>query len=156
MPRFPAKIGKRRSPLNTLPEKTGRGRPGVRRSEIRGRGDNYQWILDQVWDRLWPLLSAAQTEEDVAGAFQAGASPYDREFAPLAPLAFKILREKRFPKRRRAQVNFLADSLAGLGRVRPRRSRDICYEERDKEKRAHHILRYEFYIECSCHGNLRN
>jgi hypothetical protein len=33
---------------------------------------------------------------------------------------------------------------------RRRRSRDICQEERTKEKRAHRILRYEFYVECSC------
>ena len=137
--------------LDRLPEKPGRGRPGVRPSEIRGRADNYRWILDQVWDRLWPLLSAAQTEDDAARAFENGASPYDREFVPRAPLAFKILREKRFLKLRRARINFLADSLAGLDRVSPRRSRDICYEEREKEKRTHHILRYEFYIECSCH-----
>lgn len=157
MARFPAKIGKHRSPvkrpkkgLDTLQEKPGRGRPGVRRSEIRGRADNYRWIFDQVWDRLWPLLSNAHTMEEVKTAFQRGASPYNREFERFAQLALEILREKRFPKLRRAQVNFLADSMAGLGHVSPRRSRDICDEEREKEKRAHHILRYEFYIECSC------
>ncbi len=157
MARFPAKLGKDRSPvkrpkkgLDRLPEKPGRGRPGVRRSEIRGRADNYRWIFDQVWNRLWPLLANARTEEDVKTAFQRGASPYNREFEPFAPLALKVLREKRFPKLRRARVNFLSDSLAGLGRVSPRRSRDICDDERKEEERAHHIIRYEFYIECSC------
>jgi len=28
--------------------------------------------------------------------------------------------------------------LAGLGRIAPRRSRDICADERTKAKRAHH------------------
>jgi hypothetical protein len=157
MARFPAKIEKHHSAvkkpkkgLDRLPEKPGRGRPGVRRSEIRGRADNYRWIFDQVWDRMWPLLSTAQTEEDVERAFQDGASPYNSYFVPLAPLALKILHERRFPKLRHAQINFLADSLAGLGRVSPRRSRDICDDERTKEERAHHIIRYELYIECSC------
>jgi hypothetical protein len=25
-----------------------------------------------------------------------------------------------------------------------------CQKERTKEKRTHHILRFEFYVECSC------
>ena len=69
---------------------------------------------------------------------------------PLANLIFRVLREPKFPKRREAQINFLADSLAGLGYLAPRSSRDICQKERTKEKRTHHILRYEYYVECSC------
>jgi hypothetical protein len=130
----------------------GRGRPArVRASEIAGRADNFRWILNEVWDRLWPLLSGTTTQEDVITAFQAGASPYDREFAPaLAGLALQVLRDPKFPKRREPQIAFLADSLAGLGRVSPRRSRDICEQHRAEQKRAHHIIRYEFWIECSC------
>ena len=62
----------------------------------------------------------------------------------------QVLREPKFPKQRAPQSNFLADSLAGLGWISPRRSRDICERERAKGKRAHHIIRYEFYVECSC------
>jgi len=132
--------------LDTFPEKRGRGRPvRVRFSEIRGRADNYRWIFAQVWDRLWPPLSRADSEQAVIKAFQEGANPYDREFVPgLAGLALRVLREPKFPKRREPQVNFLADSLAGVGLVTPRRSRDICEQERAAEKRAHHIIRYEF------------
>jgi hypothetical protein len=131
----------------------GRGRPTkVRASELRGRADNYRWILNGVWERLWPLLSKSKSEEEVVRAFQEGSSPYDREFVPaFAALALETLREPTFPRqRKKAQVNFLADSLAGLGAVTPRRSRDICAAERSKEKEAHHILRYEYYVECSC------
>lgn len=53
-------------------------------------------------------------------------------------------------KRREAQINFVADSLAGLGWITPRRSRDICDQERAIKKRADKIIRYEFYIECYC------
>ncbi len=52
------------------------------------------------------------------------------------------------PLRREAQINFLADSLAGRGLVSPRRSRDICAQERATEKRRHRIIRQEFYVEC--------
>lgn len=77
----------------------------------------------EVWNRLWAGLTRSQG-----------------------------LHDPRFPKRQQARINFLADSLAGLGRVTPRSSRDICARERAKEraKSRHKIIRYEFYVECSC------
>ncbi len=138
----------------------GRGRPPkIRASEVHGRAENFRGILDQVWDRLWPLLSNAQSEAEVTKAFQDGARPYDQNFAPgLSALTLQVLRKSTLPKRRKSLQRFLADSLAGVGVVTPRRSRDICAQEREKEKRAHHILRYEYYVECSCgyKGHSRN
>jgi len=120
-------------------------------SEIRGRADNFRVILDQVWDRLWPLLSNAGTDQEVIDAFLAGAVPYAQEFVPhFANLIYRVLHEPRFPKRRQPQINFLADSVAGCGLVAPRSARDICERERIKEKRATYIIRYEVYVECSC------
>lgn len=138
--------------LDTFSKKTGRGRPPmVRPKEIVGRADNNRWILDQVWEGLWPLLSRANSEDEVTKAFQEGAGPYTNQFVPaFSALILDVLREKTFPKRRKPQTNFLADSLAAVGIVRPRRSRDICAAERTKEQREHHILRYEYYVECSC------
>jgi hypothetical protein len=141
-------------PLDTFSKKRPRGRPRrVIPSETTGRARNYRGILNQVWDRLWPLLEQAQTEENVTKAFEEGAIPYAREFMPaLAKLVLEVMRDRRFPERREPQINFLADSLAGRGWVRPRRSRDICAEERAKEdsKSPHKIIRKEFYIECEC------
>jgi hypothetical protein len=120
-------------------------------SEIRGRADNFRVIFDQVWDRLWPLLSNAGTDQEVIDAFLAGAVPYAQEFVPhLANLIYRVLHERRFPKRRQAQVNFLADSLGGWGLVAPRSSRDICERDRLREERTTYIIRYEVYVECSC------
>ena len=146
----PAKKGE--NPLDTFSGKTGRGRPPkVGTSEIRCRADSYRFSLGQVWDRLWPKLSLAQTDQEVIDAFAEGAQPYAPNFMPsLANLVFRVIREPKFPKRAGAQISFLADSLAGLGYVAPRSSRDICQKERTKAKRAHHILRYEVYVECSC------
>jgi hypothetical protein len=155
-----ARVKKAEIPLDTVRAKRRPGRRArVRPSEIAGRADNNRWILNQVWDRLWPLLSRAQNEEDVIKAFQEGASPYDRGFMPfLAGLVIKVMNEPKFPKRRKSRINFLADSLAGVDCVTPRRSRDICEQERAKAKRAHHIICYEFYVECSCghKGRSRN
>jgi hypothetical protein len=148
-------LSKRKRALDTFQPKRARGRIArMRPSEIFGRARHYQFIFDQVWDRFWPLLSEAQSEEAVIEAFQKGASPYDGQFVPWGgKLALEVLREPKFPKRRSAQVDFFAESLAAIGVVTPRRSRDICAQERAKErvaKLAHRIIRYEFYVECSC------
>lgn len=141
-----------KNPIDKISQKRARGRPPtVRPSEIRGRAENYRFIFGQVWDRLWPKLSRVQTDQAIIDAFVEEAQPYAPTFMPgLANRVFRILREPKFPKRREAQINFLADSLAGLGYVAPRSSRDVCQKERTREKREHHILRYEFYVECSC------
>jgi hypothetical protein len=130
----------------------GPGRPPkIRASEVYGRAENWRDILDQVWARLWPLLSNAQSEAEVTRAFQDGARPYDKDFVPsLSGLTLRVLRESTLPKRRKPLQHFLADSLAGVGVVTPRRSRDICAQERAKRDSAHRILRYELYVECSC------
>lgn len=93
----------------------------------------------------------ARTEEEVIQAFEKDAC-YTDQFRHLAPLILKVRNEKKFPKRREPQINFLADSLAGLGLISPRRSRDICDRERaqERKKSKHKIIRREYYIECSC------
>jgi len=133
-------------------EKRHRGRPSkIPASQVAGRAKSFRFILGQVWDGLWPLLSKANNESEVVQAFEEGAKPYQRDFVPaFAGLILQVLREPTFPNRRKSQINFLADSLAGVGVVSPRRSRDICAEERAKEERAHRIIRYEYYVECSC------
>lgn len=139
--------------LDTYAQKRGRGRPQwVNPSETVGRGNNYRGIFNLIWDALYPLLSAAQTDQDVIQAFEKTAS--GREIMPaLASLVLEVVHARNFPKRRQAQVNFMADSLAAYGHVSARRSRDICQRERLKEKHTHHIIRYEFKIECSCGYN---
>jgi hypothetical protein len=143
--------GKRKQKTELLDRKKERGRPTpLRYSEIYGRARDLQFILNQVWDRLWPLLSKANDEREVVEAFQKRSNPYQQNFLPYAALALEVKQERTFPKRPQSQQRFLADSLAALGQASPRRSRDICMQERMKAKRAHHIVRYEYYVECSC------
>jgi hypothetical protein len=159
MPKRTKQALKPKNPLDTVSGKRGRGRPGVRASEIVGRATNYRWILEQLWKRLAGPLLKAQTEEEIIRAFRENASPYEQEFVPvLAPLILRVLNEPKFPKRepkprkRKPKLNprivFLADSLAGRGWVSPRRSRDIC--ERERKKKVHQIIREEYFIECTC------
>jgi hypothetical protein len=132
-------------------QKRARGRPTkIPASEVIGRADHYRDILQAVWDQVWPSLSKAETKDDVIAAIER-AGPIERgDFTGHASLVLAILKDTKFPKRRQTRINYLADSLAAWGKVTPRRSRDICAQERAKAKRAHHIIRYEFHVECSC------
>ena len=139
--------------LDRFSTERGRGRPPkVVRSAVVGRADNYRGILPMIWKELEVHLLKAQTEEEVVKAFQV-AQPGGNEFPSLAPVILKAIKDPNFPTRRKARINFLADSIAGVGLVTLRRSRDICAEERaakEEAKRAPYIIRYEYYIECSC------
>lgn len=136
--------------LDTFSQNRGPGRPAnVEPSAIWGRAENYRGILKNVWEEFSPHLFMAESKDDVAKAIQA-AMPGENEFTPLAPLILTVIKERDFPKTRKGQISFLADSIAALRLVSPRRSRDICSAERAKRKRAHHILRAELYVECSC------
>lgn len=120
-------------------------------SEIVGRAYNYRLVLNQIWDKIGGRLLKAQTEAEVIVAF--GGTAYQREFQPLAALILQVLREPDFPKRdAEARANFLGESLAARGELTPRTSRDICARERAKQRRKtkHHIIRHEYYVECSC------
>lgn len=98
----------------------------------------------------WPPLSVAETEQAVIKAIQNCAPDQRAQFVPSASLFLEIVKDGNFPKRGRSRINFLADSLAARGVVTPRRSRDICAQERARAQGVGHIIRYEFYVECSC------
>jgi hypothetical protein len=139
-----------KNPVDTFSAKRDRGRPKfVDPSSVRGLSDNYRIWLANHWDRLGALLLAAQTEQEVASALKSGDSGHE-ELLRLVPLMLKVIKAPTLPKMRKAQINFLADSIAGRGLVTPRRSRDICAEQRRADARRHMILRFEFWIECSC------
>jgi len=146
-PQLPQKI------LDTFSRTRGRGRPWkVPHPTVIGRAGNYRYIFTQVWPALRGPLIAARNEQEVVQALQETAKPYAHDFVPLASDILYVIRETKFPKRSKAQIGFLADSLAGRPNLEPRTSRDICGEARSTErtKSPHKILRKEFYIECSC------
>lgn len=152
---------KSKKPLDGYSEKKRRGRhPKVVASWVRGRADNYRFIFNQIWQHIWPGLSKAEKYEDVIQCLRnAGIGAYALELELIANLILAVRRDPTFPKRKRdAQINYLADSIAGQGLVTPRSSRDICERERARIKRIHRILRYEYWIECSCgyKGRSRN
>jgi hypothetical protein len=148
-PRKTAKI-----PLDRVSGKQRRGRkPKIPASWVRGRADNYRGVLAQIWNRIWPALSKAETREDVVNSFSGAgvATAYALEFVTLADSILQVVKDRKFPKHKQeAQINFLADSIAGYGLFTPRSSRDICERERARIKQVHRILSYEYYIECTC------
>jgi len=89
----------------------------------------------------------------VIRAFEKYADPFSREFVPrLSSVIWQVIRHKRFPVRQATQINFLADSLAGLNALKPRRARDIVAEGMAQlcARQKHRTIRREFYIECTC------
>ena len=140
--------------VDTFSEKRGRGRPQrIQWSWVIGRADNRRYSLAEVWPKLRDPLLAAQTEEQVIAAFKNYGQPYAGDYVPrMAPDISALIRDPSFPKRSKAQIGFLADSLAGRPNVEFRTSRDICIKERARQrsKSPHKIIRKEFYVECSC------
>jgi len=102
------------------------------------------------WDWIdWTILRRAQTEAEARAAFARVPEYYQRKLLPYWELLVRVLNEPTFPKEsRKSQIRYLADSLAASGLVSARRSRDLCLKARKIE--PHHVLRKEFYIECSC------
>jgi len=104
-----------------------------------------------LWDRLWSLLRRAKTEQEVTDAFETVRVPDIHYFVPnLSGLILRVIRDPKFPKGTSAQIRFFVDSIAGHGRVAPRRSIDIAQKERAKAEQAHQIIRSELYVVCSC------
>lgn len=106
-------------------------------------------LLSQYWKDIGEPLLQAGISEEVTAAFQLMPDIHRQQFVPsLAGLILQVLKDPLFPKRGKPQIRFLADSLGARGARSPRRSRDICSEERKKP--MHFIIRQDFYIQCTC------
>jgi hypothetical protein len=137
-------------PLDTSFGKRDRGRPKrVPPAWVRGCADSHRHWLEVNWNDLSIPLLRAQSEQEITNALQSRDSGKEA-FLPLSPLILRVLKSPNFPKRNNSQIKFLADSIAGGGTVSPRRSRDICAKERAADVNRHSIVRYEYWIECSC------
>jgi len=130
---------------------------------ITGHGYNYGHTFlhagDRFWEQVHALRNIKRTELDTRKLVLGRHTLESVNWRTSLPIqlsdrfvcAFiEAVRDRHFPKRRKAQARFLGDSLGADGELSPRRSRDICGEQRAIQKRAQHIIRYEFYIECSC------
>jgi hypothetical protein len=135
--------------LDTFSEKARRGRPGVPSEEIAGRAINMRYQFESQWEKIGEALLTATTPQAVNSLLTG--TYLERDLVPhMARTVLDVMNDPKFPKRTKAQINFLADSLAALGSVSPRRSRDICTAERARKKKQNRIIRQDFYIECTC------
>ena len=150
-PSAPTSRKSKKSSSSASNGKRGR-RPRVSSGIVGRRADYMESTLKRVWISLGPLLLTARTVADVAEALERGSTPHVGPF--ISPdwygLVLKILNERSFPKTEAAQIRFLAASLAGWGEVSARRSRDITERERKQSRARHRIIRYEFYVQCTC------
>ncbi len=135
----------------------------MRHRTIAGHGYNYGHAFlyagDRFWEQVQALRNIKRTELDkrklVLGRHTLESVNWRTSLPSQLSDGFvtafvKAVGDRHFPKRRKAQARFLGDSLGADGELSPRRSRDICEEQRATQKRTNHIIRYEFYIECSC------
>lgn len=140
-----------KSPLTGSEKKRG-PRAKIRASEVANRAADLRLTFTLAREKLdWSKLLAAQSEQALVAAFEQVDEGYRRKFLYRPDLILMCLKDPKFPKQnRKAQEEFIADSLAGDGRISIRRSRDICGEARTRERHQGKIRRREFYIECSC------
>jgi hypothetical protein len=127
-------------------------KPKIRPSEVVNRAYNLRLTFEIAGKQLdWSKVLTAQSTEEIVAAFGAMDESYRRRLLLRPELFLRCLKDPKFPKQdRQAQEEFIADSLAGDGRISIRRSRDICGQARSTERRQGKILRREFYIVCSC------
>ena len=135
--------------LDTYYGKRPRGRPGVRKSEVQNRASDFAEELKRHWDVLAEPFLKAESEEEFTRLMEKPPPYVQTKFGQhLFPLIQKMRRDAKFPKKASTQKKFFAESLAAMGRVSVRRSRDICAEGRKKKR--HKIIRQDYYIECTC------
>lgn len=133
--------------LGKPPKRTVRGRPPILDPHVVWSNANtYRVLIENYWPHLEPLLET-QDEQQVCSVLEEG-FPSNDNLTRLASLMVKAMKEPRFPTGKKARINFLADSIAAYGLVTLRRSREICSAQRDVV--VHTILRYEYWIVCSC------
>ncbi len=139
--------------LDTVLAKSARGRrASIAASTVIGRAENYERALSGVWAKLEKPLIQAKKPAKVVRAFKNFGEPFFHTFRPYAKSIFDLIQHKDFPLRAEARSRFIADSLGGRPELTLRSSRDVCAKERAKRKlqSRHRIVRYEYYVECSC------
>lgn len=134
-------------------------RRDMRIRTIVGHAENYRTSFlhggDQFWGKVQALRNIKRVELDkrklVLGRNTLESANWRTALPNPLPDHFvcvfvEAIRDRNFPKRRKAQARFLGDSLGADGEVSARRSRDICGEERTRAKQT--IPQPEFYIYC--------
>ena len=107
-------------------KKQRRGRPQeIPRNWVTGRAYNLAIQLKLIWPKLSEPLLEAETEEEVKAAFETYGSSYASNFVPeRVSDVLALIRDRKLPKKKEAQIHFLADSLGGRPNLSLRRSRD--------------------------------
>ena len=136
--------------LNESSDKRGPGRPP--------KADPYLVIetakafrsqFSYAWQTMGEQLLAAESAVEVWEIVKSGRGVISNIDFVFSERIFEIIHDPKFPRvRTKSQINFLADSMAAGGLVKPQRSREICAKERSKVQ--HVIVRRDFFIECSC------
>lgn len=146
----PRKKGASKAKISLDKVQRTRGRPRQTASpeSVLARAQHFEFVLRDpvpgkeggggIWRLVQRFVLAAQGTDEMRGAFAALRStregsvmqehPYERMFYGLEETLLEAISERDFPKSFKAQVRFVAKSLAGGTTITPRRSRAICHE----------------------------
>lgn len=121
----------------------GKRKTDISSGTIAGRAQNYAVAFQFAGKGFWDRVSALRNmQRDKLGKGKTGlientfqALKWRTHFPDPLPDAFvdafvQAVRAKKFPKKQMAQARFLGESLGADGTVSPRRSRDICGQQR--------------------------
>jgi hypothetical protein len=135
-------------------ESSKRGRPRLEQyTTVSGHANNFKTMLTERWSVLKEPLLKCSNAKEVSDIFETYAQPYAQEFVPrLAADILELIQDRKFPQRGKAQIGFIAESLAGRPSITFRTSRDVCAKMRAAEdaKSPYRIIRKEFYVVCEC------
>jgi hypothetical protein len=142
---------KAKTPLTAFKNSRGR-KPILLPEEVLEHAEFMLKVVASLKDEIvWDKLQAARTEAEAESAI-IRVPPFYREILKDRFAAILTwVREGKFPRKNlKRKMHHFADSIAGDVFMSPRRSRDICSEERKRVQNATMLLCREFYIECTC------
>jgi hypothetical protein len=150
-----AKLGSGQKTANralTASEETRGRKPILLPEEVLEHAEFMLKVVASLKDEIaWDKLEAARTEAEAESAITK-VPPFYREILKDRFAAILTwVREGKFPRKSlKRKMHHFADSIAADVFLSPRRSRDICSEERKRVQNATMLLCREFYIECTC------
>lgn len=142
---------KAKPPLTAFQKRRGR-KPILLPEEVLEHAEFMLKVVASLKDEIaWDKLEAARTEAEAESAITR-VPPFYREILKDRFAAILTwVREGKFPRKNlKRKMHHFADSIAADIFMSPRRSRDICSEERKRVQNATTLLCREFYIECTC------
>ncbi len=147
---------KAKPPLTAFPKpRDPRGRkPVLFPEEVLEHAEFILKVVVSLKDRIaWDKLEVAKTEAEAEAAIARVPLFYRKILKDRLTAILTWVREGKFPRKNlKRKMHHFANSIAADVFLSPRRSRDLCSEQRRRKRveKPKMLLCREFYIECTC------